>query len=578
MRAGLITFFLVLTAILAGITAQWPPAGFAFLLVGPLAMLGLRHLPLDELSARAVFVITASLAVTSVAGLAALWPPGAYGALVVAPIVGLGIVDMIQREHAIRRNFPVVGNLRYFAEGLRPGVQQYYIENNTDGRPFPREERSLIYQRAKGLRDTIPFGTERDVYAVGYEWINHSLVPKPAAHPAPRVLIGNGACTHPYSASLLNISAMSYGSLSSNAIEALNRGALDGGFAHNTGEGGISQAHLQGGDLIWQVGTGYFGCRTAEGGFDREQFRAQASLASVRMIELKLSQGAKPGHGGILPAAKVTAEIAEIRGVPVGRSVISPPAHRAFSTPVGLLEFLTELRELAGGKPVGFKLCIGKRREFLAICKAMAETGLHPDFITIDGGEGGTGAAPVEFSNTLGCPLTEGLVFAHSAITGVGYRDRVKLLASGKVASGFGLVRLMSLGTDACYSARAMMMAVGCIQARQCNTNGCPTGVATQDPSLTVGLVVDEKAPRVARFHQETVDAALDLVGAAGLESPEELRPWHVLRRTEANVVQHYGNLFDFLEPGELLQPIPPPDYARAWHAAQANSFDAASI
>jgi glutamate synthase domain-containing protein 2 len=574
MRAGLITFFLVLIAALGAITAQWPPAGFAFLLVAPLAMLGVRHLPKGELSVRAIFVITASLAVTVIAGLSALWPPAAWAALVVAPVVGLGIVDMLQREQAIRRNFPVVGNLRYLAEGLRPGVQQYYIETNTDGRPFPREERSLIYQRAKGLRDTIPFGTERDVYAVGYEWINHSMVPKPPVHPAPRVSIGTGVCARPYSASLLNISAMSFGSLSANAVHALNRGAHDGGFAHNTGEGGVSPAHLQGGDLIWQVGTGYFGCRTEDGAFDPECFRDQAAHDAVRLIELKLSQGAKPGHGGILPAAKVTPEIAAIRGVKAGKSVISPPAHSAFTTPIGLLEFLDAMRHLSGGKPVGFKLCIGKRREFLAICKAMAETGLHPDFIAIDGGEGGTGAAPVEFSNTLGCPLTEGLVFAHNAIMGVGFRDRVKLIATGKIASGFGLVRLMSLGADVCYSARAMMMAVGCIQARQCNTNACPTGVATQDPSLTVGLAVEDKAPRVARFHAETVEAALDLVGAAGLASPLELRPWHVRRRTEANVVRHYGELYDFLEPGELLQPNPPSDYARAWNAAQAGSFD----
>ena len=575
MRSVLVTFFLALIAALAAITAYWPPAGFAFFLVAPLALLGLRHLPRHELSGRAIFVITASLAVTAVAGLGALWPPAAWAGLVVAPVVGLGIIDMLQREQAIRRNFPVIGNLRYLAEAIRPEIQQYWVERNIDGRPFPREDRSLIYQRAKGDRDTLPFGTQRDVREVGYEWINHSLAPKAPLHPPPRITIGADTCAHPYSASLLNVSAMSFGSLSSNAIQAINRGAHTGGFAHNTGEGGISDCHLQGGDLIWQVGTGYFGCRTPDGGFDAARFEEHAALETVRMIELKLSQGAKPGHGGILPAAKITPEIARIRGVPMGRDVISPPAHSAFSTPTGLLEFVTQLRELSGGKPVGFKLCIGKRREFLAICKAMVETGMHPDFIAIDGGEGGTGAAPVEFSNSLGCPLTEGLVFAHSAVAGVGFRDRVKLIASGKVASGFGLVRLLALGADACSSARAMMMAVGCIQARQCNTNRCPVGVTTHDPSLTVGLVVDDKAPRVARFHAETVEATLDLVGAAGLADPGELRPWHINRRVEASVVRDYGQLYDFLEPGELLQATPPPGFARAWNAARSDSFDA---
>ena len=579
MRSVLLTFFVIMIAAVAAIATQWPPAAFAYLVLIPLALQGLRHLPpgRGRVSVRGIFVLTTGLAITATVTFAWLWPPAAWAAVVIVPIAGLGIADMAQHEHAIRRNFPVIGNMRYVLESIRPEIQQYYIERNTDGRPFPREERTLVYARAKGERDTIPFGTQRDLYEEGYEWVNHSLHPKPPPHPAPRVAIGETTCSRPYAASLLNISAMSFGSLSANAITALNLGALEGGFAHNTGEGSIADCHLQGGDLIWQIGTGYFGCRTAQGGFDPTQFAERASLDTVRMIELKLSQGAKPGHGGILPAAKITPEIAHIRSVPMGTDVISPPAHSAFSTPIELLEFIADLRERSGGKPVGFKLCIGKRREFLAICKAMAATGLHPDFISIDGGEGGTGAAPVEFSNRLGSPLVEGLVSAHNAVNGVGMRDKVKIIASGKVASGFGMVRLIALGADLCYSARAMMMATGCIQALQCNTNECPVGVATQDPSLTVGLVVADKAPRVARFHAETVEAGLDLIGAAGLRGPHELRPWHLMRRVQPNEVRHYAEIYDYLEPGELLQSSVPPDYRRAWEAAAADTFESAN-
>jgi len=575
MRAILFTFFVIVFATVTAISLSWPPAAFAFLFLIPLALLGLRNLPGGGVSVRGIFMVTASLAITGVVACAAVWPAAAWGAILVVPIVGLGIADMAQRDSAVRRNFPVVGNLRFLLESMRPEIRQYYIESDTDGRPFDREQRSLVYQRAKGVRDTIPFGTQGDVYAIGYEWMNHSLSPLPPRFPFPRIMIGGGTCTKPYSSSLLNISAMSFGALSKNAIAALNIGAREGGFAHNTGEGAISDCHLQGGDLIWQIGTGYFGCRTRDGGFDLARFRERAADENVRMIEIKLSQGAKPGHGGILPASKITPEIARIRDVPLGEDVVSPPAHSAFSTPTGLLEFVAMLREASGGKPTGFKLCMGKHREFLAICKAMLESGLHPDFITIDGGEGGTGAAPVEFSNSLGRPLTEGLVYAHSALNGIGVRDRVKLLAAGKVANGFGLVRLLALGADACYSARAMMMAVGCIQARRCNSNECPVGVATQDPALTVGLVVHEKAPRVERFHHATVKAALELIGAAGLEGPAELRPWHIQRRTEANEIRNYQELYDFLEPGELLRDPLPADYQRAWRSASADSFAA---
>ncbi|NNL65267.1 MAG: FMN-binding glutamate synthase family protein [Myxococcales bacterium] len=525
-------------------------------------------------SARGLFVAFACLSSAVLAGLAWWWPPAALGFTVVGPLVALGCVDMTQKKMAIRRNFPVIGHARYLLEKIRPEIQQYFIESNSDGRPFTREERSLVYQRAKGQLDTIPFGTQRDVYAVGYEWINHSLAPVPVEAPPPRVQIGEGTCQRPYAASLLNVSAMSFGALSANAIMALNRAAREGKFAHNTGEGGISAHHRQGGALIWQVGTGYFGCRDRQGRFSAERFRERAADDAVRMIEVKLSQGAKPGHGGILPAAKLSPEIAEIRGVPLGEDVASPPAHSAFSTPIELLEFLTSLRELSGGKPVGMKLCVGKRREFLAICKAMLETRMHPDYIVVDGGEGGTGAAPVEFSNVLGCPLTEGLVFVHNALGAAGMRDRVKLIASGKIATGFGVVKLISLGADLCYSARAMMMALGCIQARRCNSNDCPVGVATQDPSLTVGLDVEEKAARVLRYQQETVEAALELIGAAGLPGPEALRPWHVMRRVSPTEVHHYGELFESFEPGCLARGVVPKSLERAWNRSVSYSFD----
>jgi glutamate synthase domain-containing protein 2 len=467
--------------------------------------------------------------------------------------------------------------MRYLLEEIRPEIQQYFIESNTDGRPFSREERAVVYQRSKGALDTLPFGTQHDVYATGYEWINHSMAPVHPEDMDPRVLIGAGICKQPYSASILNISAMSFGALSGNAIESLNIGAREGGFAHNTGEGSISPHHLQGGDLIWQVGTGYFGCRTPDGQFDPERFTENATRDEVKMIEIKISQGAKPGHGGILPAKKITPEVAEIRGVPLGADVISPPAHSAFSNPTELLEFVTRLRELSGGKPVGFKLCIGKRREFLAVCKAMLETGLHPDFISVDGGEGGTGAAPIEFSNSLGCPLVEGLSFVHNALVGAGLRDRIKIIASGKVSSGFGLVKRIALGADLCYAARSMMISMGCIQARLCNTNTCPVGVATQNPTLAGGLVVRDKSVRVARYHNETVEAAVELIAAAGLASPSDLEPWHIMRRVSPVETKHYGEIIHYLRQDELLGDELPREYARAWASASPASFQHAN-
>jgi len=573
MSAILITLNVILLAGLIALAFVWPPALFSFLVVGPLSILCFWSLSRGEVSARTIFVSTAALAVGGVVGASYFWPAASFGWIIVAPIVLLGCVDMLQTRRAIRRNFPVIGHARYLLEEIRPEIQQYFIESNMDGRPFNREDRSVIYQRSKGERDTIPFGTQRDVYDDGYEWINHSMAPVEPRDWDPRVRIGEKLCAHPYDASILNVSAMSFGSLSGPAIEALNIGAREGRFAHNTGEGSISPHHLQGGDLIWQIGTGYFGCRDELGRFDPDRFRERASQEAVKMIEIKISQGAKPGHGGILPAAKITREIAAIRDVPLGADVISPPSHSAFSTPIELLEFVTRLRELSGGKPVGFKLCVGKRREFLAICKAMVETGMRPDYIAVDGGEGGTGAAPVEFSNRLGCPLVEGLTFVHNALVGCDLREDVKVVASGKVASGFGLARVIALGADICHAGRAMMMSIGCIQARKCNSNDCPVGVATQNPALTAGLVVPVKAKRAAQYHRETVHAALDLIGAAGLDCPSGLRPWHVMRRVSAFETRHYGEIVEYLQPGALLGPDLPTSFARAWQAATPASF-----
>ena len=573
MNAILITLNVILLSSLAALGYQWPPALFAFLIVGPLSILSIWGASGGGVSARAIFVTTSAVAVAGIVVSSFFWQAAWYGGLLVGPIVLLGVVDLLQTKRATRRNYPVIGHVRYLFEMIRPGIQQYFIESNIDGRPFNRAERSLVYQRAKGAPDTLPFGTQIDVYATGYEWINHSMLPVRPQDMSPRVTVGQGRCKRPYRASIFNISALSFGALSGNAIEALNRGAREGGFAHNTGEGSISPYHLHGGDLIWQIGTGYFGCRNADGGFDPDQFAERAGLDAVKMIEIKISQGAKPGHGGILPAAKITLEVAEIRGVPMGADVISPPMHSTFSTPIGLLEFVTQLRELSGGKPVGFKLCVGKRREFLAICKAMLETGLCPDFITVDGGEGGTGAAPFEFSNRLGCPLVDGLTFVHNAVVGIGLRDQIQIIGSGKVASGFGLTRLLALGADICYAARSMMLSIGCIQARKCNNNDCPVGVATQDPALTIGLDVETKAVRVARYHAETIRAAVELMAAAGLSSPAELRPWHIKRRVSQLETLHYGEIVEYLEPSVLLQNEPPPSFARAWRSAGASTF-----
>jgi len=503
-----------------------------------------------------------------------VWQPLWYGFVFVGPLVLLGFYDIMQTSRTLLRNYPVVGHIRYFFEAIRPEIQQYFIEQNLEGKPLNREERSVVYARSKRQRSTQPFGTHNDVYAVGYEWINHSICPKPKKKEAPRVRIGGPDCKQPYDASLLNISAMSFGSLSSNSVLALNRGAKKGGFFHNTGEGSISPYHREpGGDICWQIGTGYFGCRNDDGTFNADMFEERSQWDTVKLIELKLSQGAKPGKGGILPAAKITEEIARIRLVPIGKDVISPAYHKEFSTPTGLLEFVQQLRELSGGKPVGFKLCLGKRREFFAICKAMVETGIKPDFISVDGGEGGTGAAPLEFSNRVGTPLVEGLVTVHNALVGFDLRKHVKIIASGRVMTGFGIAKRLALGADLCNSARAFMLALGCIQALRCNMNDCPTGVATQDARLAKGLVVSDKAERVYNFQKETVKNLMELIAACGLESPSDLRPWHILRRTGQFEVHHYGEMFHYLNPADLLSDELPPDYERAINAAAAHTF-----
>ncbi|MFN7982656.1 MAG: FMN-binding glutamate synthase family protein [Vicinamibacterales bacterium] len=523
---------------------------------------------------RLAFLTFSAITLAVIALVARSWPHALWALLVVIPVFLRGMADMMQTRQAVRRNFPLIGHGRYLLERIRPEINQYFVESNYDGRPFSRNDRSVVYQRAKGDLDTLPFGTQRDVYAAGYEWINHSLAPVHPDEECGRVLVGSPACTQPYSASIFNVSAMSYGSLSKNAILALNAGAKMGGFAHNTGEGGLSPHHLEpGGDLIWQIGTGYFGCRTRDGHFDIDAFATRAALPAVRMIEVKLSQGAKPGHGGILPAAKLTPEIIEIRNVTPGQDVISPAAHTAFSTPLGLLQFLARLREASGGKPVGFKLCVGKRHEFFGIVKAMLESGIVPDFITVDGAEGGTGAAPLEFSDSVGTPLNEGLAFVHNAMVGAGLRDQVRIIASAKVNTGFQIATKVALGADMCNAARAMMFALGCIQALRCNTNQCPTGVATQDPQLVGGLHVGDKSARVARFHRETVKSFLEVLGAAGMRAPSELKPWHVLRRVGSGEIRSYSDLYPSLTPGALLAGNVEGSLGQAWNAARPDRF-----
>ena len=491
----------------------------------------------------------------------------------------LGVRDLLQKRHAVLRNYPISAHMRFLLEAIRPEMRQYFFEDEKHGMPFSRDKRAVVYQRAKMQLDKRPFGTNYDVYAPGFEWVSHSVSPRPVADPNFRITVGGPDCAKPYSASIFNISAMSFGALSPNAIRALNIGARLGGFAHDTGEGGFSPYHREnGGDIIWELGSGYFGARNPDGSFCGDKFADCAANDQIKMVELKLSQGAKPGHGGVLPAAKVNAEISLTRGVPVGVDCISPSHHAAFSTPVEMMNFIAEMRHLSGGKPAGFKLCIGHEWEFLAICKAMLKTGIYPDFIVVDGAEGGTGAAPLEFLDHLGKPMREGLTFAHNALVGIGARDRIRLAASGKIASAFDIARAMALGADWCNSARGFMFAIGCIQSQSCHTDKCPTGVATQDVNRQRALVVPDKSERVANFHKATLHSLAELTAAAGLDHPTQFERSHISRRISASEVQTFADLYPGLRHGELVAGTENPKFRRSWEIADADSFRPAVV
>jgi glutamate synthase domain-containing protein 2 len=508
---------------------------------------------------------------------------GAWIALTFGALTLLGLRDSLQTQHSVLRNYPLIGHLRFLLEFVRPEIRQYFIESDNEQTPFSRVQRSIVYQRAKGESDKRPFGTQLDLQATGYEWINHSLVPTDIASADFRVKIGSSSsCTQPYSASVFNISAMSFGALSANAILALNGGAKKGGFAHDTGEGSISPYHrVHGGDLIWEIGSGYFGCCNEKGGFDESRFVTNANDPAVKLIEVKLSQGAKPGHGGVLPGAKVTAEIAATRGVAVGVDCVSPSRHEAFSTPVELLQFVERLRRLSGGKPTGFKLCIGHPWEWFCICKAMLEIDITPDFIVVDGSEGGTGAAPLEFTDHVGTPLQEALILVHNTLVGLNLRDRIRIGAAGKIVSAFDIARAMALGADWCNSARGFMFSLGCIQAQSCHTGNCPTGVTTQSAARQKALVVPHKIERVFHFHHQTLDALRELTQAAGLMHPNEFRATHLVRRVSASEVRLLASLLPKISPGQLLEAMagrcdwPHNVYALYWPLASAESFGA---
>jgi glutamate synthase domain-containing protein 2 len=526
---------------------------------------------------RAAFIKVLLCTLLIIAVISIYWPPVLWVLVLVLPLAGMGIYDMMQQKQTIRRNFPLYGRGRWIMEEIRPFIRQYFFESETDGTPISRMFRDLVYQRAKGDLESIPYGTKVDTYRDGYEWFGHSLAAIDAEHVNKdiRVQVGGPDCKQPYSASILNISAMSFGALSKNAILALNKGAKIGNFAHNTGEGGLSPHHLEnGGDIIWQIGTGYFSCRDSQGNFSADLFSEKAQLDAVKMIEIKLSQGAKPGHGGILPAEKNSIEIAEIRGVEVHTQVNSPPTHSAFDSPLGLLNFVVQLRELSGGKPIGFKLAIGRTSEFVAICKAMAESGITPDFITVDGGEGGTGAAPLEYTNSIGMPLREALAFVNDCLIGFGVRQHIKIIASGKVLSGFHLVKNMALGADLCNSARGMMLALGCIHSLICNTNRCPTGVATQDPKFYKGLVVSDKAARVARFHENTVHATAEIIASGNLTHTSKLNRSHIYRRINQYEVKRYDQIFPYLKTNCLQEGNIPDDFILVMEESRSDSFE----
>jgi glutamate synthase domain-containing protein 2 len=500
-----------------------------------------------------------------------------WAGLFIFPIILLGIFDMLQTKKTIRRNFPVLGRFRYLLESIRPEIQQYFVESDVSGRPFNRLERSVIYQRSKKDISSNPFGTQLDVYQVGYEWMNHSInsIDFHKASNNPRVKIGSSQCLQPYEASIFNISAMSFGSLSSNAILALNGGAKMGKFFHNTGEGGLSPYHLKNqGDIVWNIGTGYFSTRNEDGTFSPEAFEERSKLPSVKMIEIKFSQGAKPGHGGILPKEKITEEIAKIRLIKMGKDCISPPFHSAFKTPIELMSFVRKLRQLSGGKPIGIKLCVGNQSEFMSVCKAMIETNTLLDFITVDGGEGGTGAAPQEFSDHVGMPLRDAIAFVYDCLKGFGLKDEIKIICSGKIITGFDIIKNLALGADVCNSARGMMMALGCIQALQCHKNTCPTGVATQNPKYTKGLVVEDKKVRVARYHIETVKSAVELMCAAGIDHPDKIDRKVVNRRVSATSFESYEVSFPEIEKGSFLDEATVPEkYKTFWKRSSSERF-----
>jgi glutamate synthase domain-containing protein 2 len=502
----------------------------------------------------------------------ALWP-----GVLAAALIGLGIADLSQPHSALRRNYPILAHGRFFIESIRIELRQYLFESDTEEIPFSRQQRSIVYQRAKQELDKRPFGTQLNVYADHYEWINHSLRPAPVATEPFRIRVGGRRCGKPYDAAVFNISAMSFGALSANAIRALNRGARRGGFYHDTGEGSISRYHLEhGGDLVWNIGSGYFGCRNPDGSFSEENFIHNAHLESVKMIEVKLSQGAKPGQGGILPGAKVSAEIAAARGVPMGVDCVSPPRHSAFSTPMELLQFLDKLRHLSGGKPVGFKLAIGHAWEWFAIAKAMQESGLLPDFIVVDGGEGGTGAAPLEFSDHVGMPLREALMLVHQTLVGLNLRTEIKIGAAGKIITGFDIARTLAIGADWCNAARGYMFALGCVQSQSCHTDRCPTGVATQDPGRQKGLDPMDKSERVYHYQKNTVKAVAEILAASGLSHPEELGPEHIIRRISADRVLPLSKVYPQLQPGSLLSGEPEhPSLREYWRESRSDSFEA---
>jgi len=525
---------------------------------------------------RQQFLLYSVVIILIIAIIGSFWSFMYWLYVLLAPFLLIGLYDMTQASHSLWRNYPLLARWRWIMEALRGPMHQYFIEPETGGSPSNRMFRSVVYQRSKKQLDTLPLGTKVDVYRIGYEWMDHSLSALKESEIAKdlRVMVGGPECKQPYNASLFNISAMSFGALSHNAILALNGGAKIGNFAHNTGEGSISPYHLEpGGDLIWQIGTGYFGCRTKEGQFSDELFRKNAVLSNVKMIEIKLSQGAKPGHGGILPAAKNTPEIAKIRNTEPYTQVDSPPTHSAFNTPIEMMNFIKKLRDLSDGKPIGFKLCVGRRSEFVALCKAMVETGIKPDFITVDGGEGGTGAAPLEYSNSVGVPLRDGLAFVIDCLMGFDLKKDIKVIVSGKVYTGFHIVKNLALGADLCNSARAMMLALGCIQSFECNKNKCPTGIATQNPKFTAGLVVEDKKQRVANYHHETIQSVRELLTASGLKGTDLFNRSHIHRRVSETHTLRYDQVFPYIPTGSLLQEPYPEQYQQEMKEATADTF-----